>query len=97
MSLPNERVALAVRNLVDEAEEQVPVADLADRNQQSNDKGGGQNEQTPRQRRDMDPRRSARHRGQCQHASRSLDRTPPEATAGRATRAAMPVCRSEPE
>ena len=43
-----QRIVLAVRHLVDEPEDQVPLTGLAHRDQQSDDEGDSQDEQTPR-------------------------------------------------
>ena len=44
-----QRIVLAVRHLIDEPQDQVPLAGLAHRDQQSDDESDGQDEQTPQQ------------------------------------------------
>ena len=63
--LVEQRIVLAVRHLVDEPEDQVPLTGLAHRDQQSDDERDSQDEQTPQQRRSRRSERPHRRRGQC--------------------------------
>ena len=63
--LAEQRIVLAVRHLVDEPEDQVPLAGLAHRDQQSDDERDGQDEQTPRQQRGHKSKQLGRRPGQC--------------------------------